>query len=168
MPLSAVVGRREVMEVFDKIFFSGTFGGEALSLAACRATILEMESRNAISQIDAYGRGLMAGIQDLVNRYALQEAIVVRGLSCRSIVEFCHEDEFESRIRRTFFLQECVKRGLLYFGIHLPTAAHGERELDFTMAVLSEVIPLFAAAHQVNDFAARLEARVVEPIFRRA
>ena len=34
-PLSAIVGRAEVMRLFEEVFFSGTHGGEALSLAAC-------------------------------------------------------------------------------------------------------------------------------------
>ena len=33
-PLSAIVGRADVMRWFEKVFFSFTFGGEAVSLAA--------------------------------------------------------------------------------------------------------------------------------------
>jgi 4-aminobutyrate aminotransferase-like enzyme len=33
-PLSAVVGSNKVMQKVEDIFFSGTFGGETLSLAA--------------------------------------------------------------------------------------------------------------------------------------
>jgi hypothetical protein len=65
-------------------------------------------------------------------------------------------------------MQECVKRGLLYFCSHIPTVAHGEAELEFTFEVLGEVVPLFAEAHRANDFPARLESEVVEAIFRRA
>jgi glutamate-1-semialdehyde 2,1-aminomutase len=36
-PVSAVAGRREIMKLMEEIFFSFTFGGEALSLAAARA-----------------------------------------------------------------------------------------------------------------------------------
>ncbi len=39
MPLSAVVGRRDIMMGMEEIFFSATFGGETLSLAAARATL---------------------------------------------------------------------------------------------------------------------------------
>src|SRR6516164_1362670 len=37
-PLAAVVGDRDIMLTFDEVFFSGTFGGDASSLAACKAT----------------------------------------------------------------------------------------------------------------------------------
>jgi len=41
-PLSAVVGKAEIMQGFEDIFFSTTFGGETLSLAAAKATILKL------------------------------------------------------------------------------------------------------------------------------
>ena len=168
MPLSAVVGRREIMEVFDDIFFSGTFGGETLSLAACKATITEMESSNALSKIHNYGSELLSELRDLIDRNGLGDAMRLRGYGARSLMEFPHLDEQESRVRRTFVMQECVKRGLLYFGVHMPTAAHGKEELDFTLSVMGDVMPLVAAAYQANDFADRLDGDVVEPIFRKA
>ncbi|MDC4226424.1 MAG: aminotransferase class III-fold pyridoxal phosphate-dependent enzyme [Candidatus Manganitrophus sp.] len=39
MPVSAIVGKRDIMKLFDEIFFSFTFGGETLSIAAAIATI---------------------------------------------------------------------------------------------------------------------------------
>ena len=38
-PLSAVVGSNKVMQKVEDIFFSGTFGGETLSLAAANTII---------------------------------------------------------------------------------------------------------------------------------
>lgn len=35
-PLSAVVGRREIMKEMENVFISGTFGGELLSLTAAK------------------------------------------------------------------------------------------------------------------------------------
>ncbi len=167
MPLSAVVGRREVMEIFDEIFFSGTFGGDAVALAACKVTIAEMENRNVIAHIWNYGEKLSAAIHGLIDRHALGEALELVGYDARSILTFPHDDEAVSRLRRSYFMQECHKRGLLFFGVHLPTAAHGDEELAFTTDVYGEVFALFAAAYQADDFAARMEGEIVEPIFRK-
>ena len=38
-PLSAIVGKADLMRALDEVFFSLTFGGEAVSLAAAKATI---------------------------------------------------------------------------------------------------------------------------------
>jgi glutamate-1-semialdehyde aminotransferase len=166
MPLSVVVGRRDVMEGFDEIFFSGTFGGDTVALAACRATIAEMERRDVIGHIWDYGRRLSAGIRNLIDQYALGDALELVGYDARSILAFPHADEEQSRLRRSYFMQECHKRGLLFFGPHLPTAAHGDTELDFTLKVYDEVMSLFAVVYQADDFARRMEGEIVEPIFR--
>lgn len=167
LPLSAIVGRRDVMEIFDEIFFSGTFGGETLSLAACKATIGELRAQNVFDHIWSTGRQLYDGLSELIERHGLNGAIKPAGYPVRSALTFPHEDERQSRLRRSFFMQECVKRGLLYFGIHLPTLAHRQPELDFTFKVMGEVMPLFATAYQADDFADRLEGPCVEPVFRR-
>ena len=74
----------------------------------------------------------------------------------------------EARLRRSFVMQECVKRGLLYFCSHIPCFAHDEDEIRFTLDVFEEVMPLVAAAFQANDFASRMQGLPVEPIFRKA
>jgi glutamate-1-semialdehyde aminotransferase len=167
LPLSAIVGKREIMEIFDDIFFSGTFGGEAISLAACKATINELQKLKALSHIERYGERLMAEMNALIETYGLQSELKVLGYPVRSVLSFPHDDEQETRVRRSFFMQECVKRGLLYFGSHVPCYAHGDRELEFTVEVLQKVMPMFAAAHQQNDFADRLEGQCVDAIFRK-
>lgn len=168
MPLSAVAGRKEIMEVFDRIFFSGTFGGETLSLAACKATIEQLQKVDAFSHIWRVGQQLIDGLNALIRQHGLDGAAACLGLAPRSVLVFPHADEYQSRMRRTYFMQECVKRGLLYFCSHIPTTAHGAAEIEFTLKVLGEVVPLFAAAHRANDFPKRLESEVVEAIFRRA
>lgn len=166
-PISAVVGRSDVMEIFDDIFFSGTFGGDAVALAACKATIEEIERQGVFEHVWSYGSRLTAGIEQLTGRYGLADDLNLVGFDARSILVFPHEDEAESRLRRSFFMQECHKRGLLFFGVHLPTASHGEDELSFTLEIYDQVFAKFAAALQADDFAERMEGKVVEPIFRK-
>jgi glutamate-1-semialdehyde aminotransferase len=168
MPLSAIAGRREVMEVFDRIFFSGTFGGEALSLAAGRATIGELRSRNAFAHLWHVGQQLMDGIGKLIAEHKLQDSVRCLGYAPRSVLAFPHDDEYQTRVRRTFFMQECVKKGLLYFCSHIPTLSHGEREIAFTLDVLADVMAQFARGLQAGNLESRLEGPVVEAIFRRA
>ena len=168
MPLSAVVGRRDFMKIFDRIFFSGTFGGECLSLAACRATMRVFQQRNVTDHLWHVGGKLGDGISALVKEHGIGDEMRLLGLPPRSVVSLPHPDEVEALARRTLILQECVKRGLLYSCSHVPCLSHGEEEVDFTLSVLAEVIPLFAEAVSSGDVAARLEGPPVEAIFRRA
>src|SRR5262249_18467666 len=59
MPLSALTGRADVMRLLEKdVFFFTTFGGEALSLAAARATIGELRGHGVPEQLDGRGSRL--------------------------------------------------------------------------------------------------------------
>ncbi|MBL4759646.1 MAG: aminotransferase class III-fold pyridoxal phosphate-dependent enzyme [Mariprofundaceae bacterium] len=168
MPISAVVGRADIMNLFDDIFFSGTFNGEALSLASCKATLEELRATDGIAKIWTYGDALIEGIEKSINDNGLNGAVTVIGKGFRSILTFPHNDEKEMLRRRTYFMQECVKQGLLYFCLHMPSAAHGEKELAFTLKVINEVMTSFAMVHQADDFENRLEGPCVEAVFRKA
>jgi glutamate-1-semialdehyde aminotransferase len=168
LPLAAVVGKRDHMLMFDEIFFSGTFGGETLSLAACKATIEEMKEKSVIAHNWAIGKRLTEGLNELIARNGLNSVVKIAGLAVRSVMTFPNCDEREALLRRSFVMQECVKRGLLYFGSNNISFAHNEPEVRFTLDVFADVMPLVAAAYQAGDFAARMEGLPAEPIFRRA
>src|SRR5262249_51527131 len=56
MPLSVLTGRRDVMGLLENdVFFFTTFGGEALSLAAARATLLELRTRDVPGYLERQG-----------------------------------------------------------------------------------------------------------------
>lgn len=168
MPLSAVVGRRDVMQIFDRIFFSGTFGGECLSLAACRATIKIFERDNVIGHLWTVGTKLSDGINRLIARHGLGDHVRLLGLPPRTILAFPNVAQNEALIRRTLVMQECVRRGLLYFCSHLPTASHGDEEVAFTLDVLDKALAVLANAIDAGNVTGRLDGPPVEAIFRRA
>ena len=55
MPLSALVGKRKIMKSLEKVFFSGTFGGETLSLISCLETIKFLKNKKAIDKNIKFG-----------------------------------------------------------------------------------------------------------------
>ncbi|MGH9460642.1 MAG: aminotransferase class III-fold pyridoxal phosphate-dependent enzyme, partial [Vicinamibacteria bacterium] len=87
-PLAAIVGRRDIMEVFDQVFFSFTFGGETLSLAAAAATIQEMRDKNVIAHLWEQGSRLKDGYTVLAREFGIQEITSCEGLPPRTVVQF--------------------------------------------------------------------------------
>ena len=132
------------------------------------ATIEELRATDGIAKNWEYGTNLISGIRQSAAAHGLEDAVEVIGQEVRSVVTFPHVDEKEARVRRTYFMQECVKRGLLYFCAQLPCVAHGKAELDFTLGVINEVMPLFAEAIRSNDVSRHLEGPCVDAIFRKA
>ena len=73
-PLAVVAGSDEAMRAFDEIFFSMTYSGETVSLAAARATLDVLRSEPVLEQIWETGRRLRAGLLGLGEQASLRAA----------------------------------------------------------------------------------------------
>jgi len=167
-PISAVVGKRAYMEVFDEIFFSSTFGGETVGLTAAAATINELRKKDAIRHIWRLGKKLKDGYMILVNEHGLCGYTECIGLPPRTIITFKDASGTESLLMKTLFQQECLKRGVLFSGGHNLCFSHSDSDIDQTLRVYSTALRTFRAALDAGDADERLEGPVLEPVFRRA
>ncbi|HET7910703.1 MAG TPA: aminotransferase class III-fold pyridoxal phosphate-dependent enzyme [Pseudolabrys sp.] len=167
-PLSAIVGRRDVMELFDEIFFSFTFGGEAVSLAAAKATIGEMRERNVIAHLWEQGQRLKDGYHVLARAYGLEKFTECQGLPPHTVAVFRDERGQESLLLKSFFMQECLKRGVLFSGVQNICFSHSPADIDATLRVYRSAMELLAAALAAGNLAEKLEGEPVQPVFRRA
>lgn len=168
MPLSALVGNKDIMMLFDTdLFVSGTFGGEAASLAAASKTIDILNRDNGLEKINNYSKDLCFGLNQLITKYQMEDYLSVKGFPQRSILAFKDKDNLTLETQKTYFMQECIKQDLLYFCSHVPCVAHGDEELVFALSVLDSVVERFAEVIKSGTLIENLEAQVIEPIFRK-
>ena len=166
MPLSVVAGRREIMELFDRdVFFFTTFGGEALSLAAAKAAIIEMKEKQVPRYLANLGKQLKDGYNELAEELDMTYTRCV-GLDCRTMVTFDASagDPLELK---SLLQQEMIRRGVLWSGFHNICYSHSEEDVDHTMAAYHEALLLLRAAVDDRSVKSRLRGEVVEPVFRK-
>ncbi|MCL6649952.1 MAG: hypothetical protein K6U89_16660, partial [Chloroflexi bacterium] len=166
-PISAVVGRAEVMTVFDEIFFSFTFGGDALSLAAALATVRLLQEEPVIPHLWKQGKVLQEGYNVLAAEFGLEQITRCVGLPPRTVVTFQDEQGAEALAFKSLFQQECLKRGILFSGSQNLCYRHSDEDIAMTLAVYREAMAVLAEAVAGGDVLDRLEGPVVEPVFRR-
>jgi len=166
-PLAAVVGRREIMELFDEIFFSFTFGGETLALAAARATLAEMYEKKVIVHLWDHGQRIQDGYNILAREYGIEKLTECIGLPPRTVVSFRDQDGTESLLLKSLFQQECLQRGILFSGGHNLSFSHSTEDIDYTLRVYRTAMEIVADAIEQGDVEDRLEGDPVEPVFRR-
>lgn len=166
-PLSVVAGRADVMRVFDEIFFSFTFGGEALSLAAALATVKEMAEKDVVAHLWRQGQVLKDGYNALARAFGLQDHTDCVGLAPRTLVRFRDAAGKESLLLKSLFQQECIKRGVLFAGAQNLCLAHGDAEVEETLRVYRSALPVLAEAIKSGKPESALEGKMVEPVFRR-
>lgn len=165
-PLSAVVGRRDVMEVFDEAFFSFTFGGEAVSLAAALATIHEMEERDVVAHLWEQGGRLQDGYNVLARELGLGDVTRCVGLPPHTVMEFAAVDGADGLVLRSLVQQELVRRGVLFLLGLNPSYAHDESDVEHTLRAFRAALETVAQAVQSQDPRSFLLGDPAQPVFR--
>lgn len=165
-PVSAVAGRRDIMKLMEEIFFSFTFGGEALSLAAARATLQKLRSTDVIGTIRARGEKVLSGIRERIARFGLTDVLSVSGQPAWSFLvvkDTAHASQWHTK---TLFMQEMFQRGILCFGSHNMSYAHSEADVAQLLKAYDEVFALLYAGAVEGRMSELLRCKPLEPLFK--
>lgn len=165
-PVSAVAGRRELMKLMEEIFFSFTFGGETLSLAASAATLDKLRRENVCARIAAQGEKLIAGVQERIARHGVGEFVSIVGHPSWSFLILKDLPGVSQWETKTLLLQELFARGILSFGTHNISFAHGDADIGRLLAVYDEVFPLLRAGALEGRIGELLRCKPLEPLFK--
>ncbi len=167
MPIALLTGRADVMELFNKDVFSyTTFGGETLSLAACIATIEELRDKKVPKQLDEKGSILKRGYNELVNAFGMERYTQCVGYNCRSMITFLPAAGNSLEVK-ALMQQEMIKRGILWAGFHNMMYAHSVMDIQYTLKVYAEVLPIVKEAIESGDVKSYLKGEPLEPVFRK-
>lgn len=112
-PLSAVIGKKELMEKWPAGAHGGTFGGNPVSCAVSLATIEEMEN-GALENGNKMGKYLKDKLLKLKDKYDVIGDI--RGIGLMIGVEFCKENNEPYGEIVTEIRQFAVENGLILLG----------------------------------------------------
>lgn len=165
-PLSAVAGQRALMREMEEIFFSFTFGGETLSLAAAQATLNKLTREPVLATMAQEGERLKRKLTALINRHGLDEYLSVTGHPAWTFLMIQDSPTANQWEIKTFLLQEMLARGVLWLGTHNLSHAHGETDIDALLAVYDAVLALLAEVIRQGDLAQRLICKPLEPLFK--
>jgi glutamate-1-semialdehyde aminotransferase len=167
MPLSALVGRAEIMREMEEVFFSFTFGGEALSLAASLATIKEMKEKPVFEHIWKQGKRLQEGYNQMAAGLSLTEYTRMKGYPPRPIASFFPTEGMDPLEMKSLVQQELLKRGILWAAYHAISFSHSEEDIDRTLEAFSEAFKILREAIQEKNIRKYLQGPPVKPVFRK-
>jgi glutamate-1-semialdehyde 2,1-aminomutase len=167
MPIALLTGRADVMKLFNKEVFSyTTFGGEALSLAACIATIKELRDKNVPQYLDEKGALLKDGYNEIARQYGMDSYTHCIGYNCRSMVTFSPVAGNALELK-TLMQQEMIKRGILWAGFHNMCFSHSDEDIRYTLEAYKDIMPLMKEAIESGSVASYLRGEVLEAVFRK-
>ena len=165
-PVSAIVGRADVMRLFEEVFFSFTHGGEAVSIAAAIATIQELRRRDGFTSLWRTGHDLQDRTNGILRDAGIADRIRCAGLPPRTGFTFSGSTPAESQALRSLFQQEAVRRGILTHGNHMLALAHSDQVIHDVLETYRDVFAVVAEAVVRGDVEKRLEGPPLPVVIR--
>jgi glutamate-1-semialdehyde 2,1-aminomutase len=170
-PVSALVGRREVMRLggfvddVDRVFLlSHTAGGQPWAMAAVLTVVDVYERERVVERMHAIGAELRSRVEDAVSHAGLGEYFELRGRDCNLTYVARDQNGEPSQEYRTLVLQELLSRGVLAPSF-VVSAAHDSAAIDQTVEAVVEVMPAYRRALR-DGVSTVLRGRPVRPAIR--
>jgi glutamate-1-semialdehyde 2,1-aminomutase/spore coat polysaccharide biosynthesis protein SpsF len=167
MPISAVVGRRDIMRRMEDIFFSGTFGGEAMSIAAALATLEVLESEDAPARFARTGARLREGARTIIGEAGLGPCFSVKGPDWWPAILPAANGPVDANLTASLLKQELIARGVLMGPTFNLCLAHADDAvIEEALSALTDAAAAVAEALTLDDPSTALRGKAMQPVFR--
>jgi glutamate-1-semialdehyde aminotransferase len=162
MPLGIIAGKAEYMNELNHAFFSMTFGGEALSLAAAIATIKELKTKD-YNYLWDLGNMLDKGIKETAAKYNLD--ITFAGDALRHNLSFNSNTYEDADGLKALFYQEMVKQNILFPNVVYIQFSHTKKDIEKTIKAADKAFKF--VSENLNNIDNALEGKRSVAIFRK-
>jgi len=165
-PLSAIVGRRDIMMEMEEIFFSGTFGGELLSLAAAKEVLTRYRKEDICGKLQFNGLEIQKEVNQIIAENNLQQVLALSGHPSWNFLSWSPTTENNDLEIKTFFMQEMFKIGILILGTHNISISHDSKAREKITDSYSKVLKSIRNALENGSLKSRLEVVPLQPLFK--
>jgi glutamate-1-semialdehyde 2,1-aminomutase len=161
--LTAVVGKRSVMEAAQKTFISSTFWTERIGPTAALTTLKVMEQTKSWETITEQGGKMQKGWNDLAKKHEI--GITINGIPSLSTYSFNSDHGMEYK---TLVTQEMLKKGFLASTNFYACTAHTDDKITAYFDALDDVYHTISQCEKGNKIISELlEGPVCHSGFKR-
>ncbi len=165
MPIGAVTGKKEYMKIFHEIFYSTTYAGEILSLAAGKATITTLKEKNVNSYLWNKGIELKTAFQKIIQKLDLPVEVI--GLPHRLGLLVKDNSGADSLLLKSILYQECIERGVMFGpGSVLHTFSHNSDDTKKTINVFTDAAEILKKSLDSGDPTKFLRGKQMKPVLK--
>jgi len=133
--ITAVVGRKNIMEAAQNTFISSTFWSERSGPSAALKTLEIMEREKSWLIITELGNKMRHGWKQIAEKHNVE--IELFGIPALSSFMFAHSDKLKYK---TFLTQEFLKHGFLASTNFYPSTAHSEKIIDEYLYIFEKTL----------------------------
>jgi glutamate-1-semialdehyde aminotransferase len=128
MALSALMGRKDIMEYVNKIFYGMTFQHDSVALAVSRACLQYYRDHDVAGEVNRKGEKLRRIFDDASSSAGLTGRGV--GLAARMDIDFTPVGRLGTHEQRHVFARETIKRGVLPVRVAFPCEMLTDQDLE--------------------------------------
>ena len=163
MPLGAITGKSQFMEKFNDIFYSTSYGGETLSLAAGSAVLKEIDTKPVIEYLWKIGKDFTDSFNQISSELSVD--IKIEGLPVRSVIN-CRDDSGKiSLLIKSLFYQETVRRGILFGpGAILVSYSHTSKDIKKTLSICEKSMKIVKKAIENDSVQKQLKGKIMKSV----
>jgi len=165
-PVSAVAGKAEIMKLMEEVFFSFTFGGETLSLAAALATLNKLQKQPVVETLQSQGAVVIERLKSLIEQHDLTEIFSVSGYPVWSFFNIKDFQNYSMWDLKTFFIQEMFSNGVFTLGTHNLSFSHSEKDIADLITSYSSFFTKVNNGLRKGDLLSYLKCEALKPLFR--
>ena len=160
--LTAVLGKKEVMESAQSSFISSTFWTERIGPSAALKTLEIMQRERSWEKITKSGLTIRNGIQSLADKYNLD----IKNWGILALTGYTFSSKFSSEYK-TLVTQEMLKKGYLAANSTYVATSHTPELIGGYLEALDSVFALIKECEDGRDINSLLESDVCHTGFRR-
>ena len=153
--ITAIIGRREIMEEAQSTFISSTFWTERIGPAAALKTLEVMEKVRSWEQITTYGKR----IKELWRRLAEEHNLTIQQFGLPALCCFNFESK-DSQAYKTLITQEMLKAGILAGNSVYVSTAHDGQMLERYGEELNKIFGLISECEAGRDIKTLLQGPI--------
>jgi glutamate-1-semialdehyde 2,1-aminomutase len=163
MPLGAITGKTKYMEQFNDVFYSTTYGGETLSLAAASAVIDELKEKPVIKHCWELGKHFISKFNKIAEE--LDVNVKMEGLPVRSSIVCKNAHNKPSLLLKSLFYQETLRNGILFGpGAIFLSYSHSKKDIEKTLVCCEASMKILKNAIKNNNVKKSLKGQAMKQI----
>lgn len=162
-PISAVVGKKEIMDAAQETFISSTFWTERIGPAAAIATIKKFQKNNVARHLAKMGKKITRGWKKAAEKHGLK--IETHGIA--PLTSFSLQYGDDSQALHTLFNQEMLEKGYLVTKAVYLSFAHTEAIIDQYLKYVDGVFAKLKSAIDKDNVKDLLKGDVAFSDFKR-
>ena len=149
-PISCIVGRREVMKIFEDAFVSFTFAGDVSAMAAAMKVLDILETGDAYARMTAAGTKLFDGARVMAAAEGLDDVFRLKGHQHWPLFSYVDKNGADDPATRALWVQEVTRRGVLILTTFNISAALNESAVTKVLTAFAYAFKRVAKAREMG------------------